>query len=184
MVKWTDGFKSLAFSPTRRMATVGLLVLALDQLSKLWVLYTLGYAQQLVVLEGFFKIVHWGNTGAAWSLFHGYNKVLALVAGIALIGLFMTRHHFDLHSATGQIALGFIFGGISGNLIDRIRVGHVIDFLRFFLMQRDGDELGFPAFNIADAAICTGVALVFFKSLYNDSSGAQKREASQAPSEG
>jgi signal peptidase II len=112
-------------------------------------------------VEGFFKFVHWGNTGAAWSLFRDNNKLLAVVAVVALIVLFLGRHHFDSRSLWGQLALGFIFGGITGNLIDRIRVGHVIDFLYFYLQQRGGNEIGFPAFNVADSAICTGVGLIF-----------------------
>ncbi len=61
----------------------------------------------------------------------------------------------------GQFALGLIFGGIIGNLIDRLTVKHVIDFLYFYVQQRGGKEVGFPAFNIADSAICTGVVFIF-----------------------
>ena len=56
--------------PTRRMAIVAAAVLILDQITKLAVLKYLGYAQEKVVINGFFKFVHWGNTGAAWSLFN------------------------------------------------------------------------------------------------------------------
>ncbi len=48
-----------------------------------------------------------------------------------------------------------------GNLVDRLYVGHVIDFIYFYVQLRSGSEMGFPAFNVADSAICTGVALVF-----------------------
>jgi signal peptidase II len=164
---WRSLLSQLRFSPTRRMASVGVIILIADQITKRWVLYTLGYAQDLVVLEGFFKFVYWGNTGAAWSLFYGYNKVLAAIAVAALIGLFLGRHHFELKTAQGQLALGLIFGGILGNLIDRVRVGHVIDFLYFYVIRRDGSELGFPAFNVADSAICIGVGILFLQSLKN-----------------
>ena len=120
------------------------------------------------MIDGFFKFVHWGNTGAAWSMFRGNNAVLALTALAALIILFLSRHHFDLHTLGGQIALGFIFGGILGNLLDRIRVGHVIDFLRFYVIRRNGEEAGFPAFNIADSAICIGVGLLFILSFQGE----------------
>jgi signal peptidase II len=59
------------------------------------------------------------------------------------------------------VAFGLIFGGIVGNLIDRLWRGHVIDFLYFYLQQRGGGDIGFPAFNVADSAICTGVGLIF-----------------------
>jgi signal peptidase II len=86
---------------------------------------------------------------------------LAIVALVALLVLFLSRHHFDSRTLMGQFAFGLIFGGIVGNLVDRLRMGHVIDFLYFYLQQRGGGEIGFPAFNVADSAICTGVGLVF-----------------------
>jgi signal peptidase II len=147
-------------NPNRRIGLVALAIVALDQLTKLLVLQFLGYTQEKVIIDGFFKLVHWANTGAAWSLFRGNNNVLALVALAALVVLFLSRHHFDSRTVLGQIAFGLIFGGILGNLIDRVARGHVIDFLYFFLQQRGG-EVGFPAFNVADSAICTGVGLIF-----------------------
>ena len=148
-------------TPNRRIGLIALLVVALDQLTKLLVRQLLGEAQERVVIEGFFKFVHWGNTGAAWSLFRGNNYLLALVALTALVVLYFSRHHFDSSTRLGQLAFGFIVGGIIGNLIDRLLFKHVIDFLYFYVQQRGGSEIGFPAFNIADSAICTGVGLVF-----------------------
>ena len=153
--------------PTRRMALIALSVLVLDQITKAIVLRHLGYAQEEVVLEGFFKFVHWGNTGAAWSLFHqfsGSNELLAIFALVALLVLFLARHHFDAHTLPGQLSLGLIFGGIAGNLVDRFARGHVIDFLYFYIRRRGGEEIGFPAFNLADGAICIGVGLLFLLS--------------------
>src|SRR5205823_1554295 len=153
------------------MAVVAAAALVLDQLTKLAVLKYLGRDQEKVVVDGFFKFVHWGNTGAAWSLFRGNNAVLALIAFVALIVLFFSRHHFDAKTVLGQAAFGLICGGIVGNLIDRVRVGHVIDFLYFYIQPRGGSEHGFPAFNIADSAICTGVGLIFLLTLKNERSG-------------
>jgi signal peptidase II len=159
--------RSLLRTRTSRIAAFALVLLILDQVSKLIVLRSLALHEDRIVVDGFFKLVHWGNTGAAWSLFSGNNFVLAIVAVAALVILFFTRHHFDSHSLTGQIALGLIFGGITGNLIDRIRVNYVIDFL-YFYMQYGSREIGFPAFNVADSAICTGVGLIFLLSLKSD----------------
>src|SRR5438309_2431732 len=127
-------------TPNRRIAAIALLVVTLDQLTKQIVLRFLGYEQQKVVIEGFFKFVHWGNTGAAWSLFRGNNLALAFVAAVALAVLFLARRHFAAHTLGGQISLGLIFGGILGNLTDRLRVQHVIDFLYFYVIRRDGEE--------------------------------------------
>jgi signal peptidase II len=157
------------WTPDRRLGAVALAVFVLDQASKLLVLRFLGPTDERVVIDGFFKFVHWGNTGAAWSLFHGRNELLAIVSALALVGLFLWRRHFHLNSALGQLALGLIVGGISGNLLDRVRYHQVIDFLRFYLYRRSGEQIGFPAFNLADSAICAGVGLLIFISWKQES---------------
>ena len=145
----------------RRIGSIALLVVGLDQLTKGIVFRLLGYEHEKVVVEGFFKFVHWGNTGAAWSLFRDNNRLLAIVAVLALGVLFFSRHHFDARTLLGQVGFGLIVGGIIGNLIDRLWAGYVIDFLRFYITRSGGREVGFPAFNVADTAICTGVGLIF-----------------------
>ena len=138
------------------MAVLAAVIVLLDQLTKALVLNTMVFGRdERVIVDGFFKFVHWGNTGAAWSMFHGNNEFLAIVSLIALLVLFLYRRHFDIRTTLGQISLGLIFGGIVGNLID---------FNYFYLQQRGGREVGFPAFNIADMAICSGVGLLFILS--------------------
>ncbi len=154
--------RQLLATRNRRIAAIALLVLALDQLTKAIVLHFLPVVwDERNVIPGFFKLVHWNNTGAAWSSFTGKNAALALIAIVALVILFFSRHHFNSYTWLGQLAFGLVIGGIMGNLVDRIFRHHVIDFLRFYLIQRGGDEIGFPAFNVADSAICVGVTLVF-----------------------
>ncbi|HEV8542682.1 MAG TPA: signal peptidase II [Verrucomicrobiae bacterium] len=158
----------------KRIGILAAVIVLCDQLTKRLVLHTLSYGRdERVVVDGFFKFVHWGNTGAAWSMFHGNNELLAIVSLVALLVLFIYRDHFDTRTRLGQISLGLIFGGIIGNLIDRLFRKHVIDFLYFYLQQRDGREIGFPAFNVADTAICTGVGLLFLLSW--------KQESQRAP---
>lgn len=173
LIPWLSG------SPQRRIAALGLAVLVLDQLTKALVLRLMGYAEEKVLLAGFFKLVHWTNTGAAWSLFRGNNGLLAAIALAALLVLYLSRHHFDSRSVPGQVAFGLIFGGITGNLLDRIFRGHVVDFLYFYVDQRGGGEVGFPAFNVADSAICLGVALVFYNTWRSE-----HPRATVAPTEG
>lgn len=153
------------------MGLVALIVLSLDQLTKWLIAHYLAYGRdERVLIEGFFKLVHWGNTGAAWSLFKDRNSLLALISMAALLMLFLARKHFDSGTVTGQAALGLLFGGILGNLVDRLHAGrnHVIDFIYFYVKRRGGDEIGFPAFNVADSAICVGVGLLFLLSWNND----------------
>ncbi len=155
----------LTQTSNRRTALAAGIALALDQLTKLAVLKFLGFQQEYVVLDGFFKFVHWGNTGAAWSLFRDNNALLAMVSLIALLILLAGRRHFDTGTRLGDYAMGMVFGGIIGNIIDRFVHGHVVDFLYFHLYRRSGEELGFPAFNFADSAICIGVLILFILSL-------------------
>jgi len=155
-------------SPTVRIIVIALIVLILDQWTKHIVETSLGFLEDKIVIDGFFRFVNWHNTGAAWSFFTGKNHLLAVVALAAIVVLFRFRHHFDAHTLLGQVSLGLIFGGIVGNLTDRLRVHYVIDFLRFYLQPRGGEEIGFPAFNIADSAICIGVGLIFILSLRNE----------------
>jgi signal peptidase II len=150
-------------SPGRRIALFAGVIYALDQVTKWIVLRQLPEGSERVIIDGFFRLVHWGNTGAAWSLLRGNNDLLAIIALVALLVLFLSRHHFESRTLPGQMALGFIFGGIVGNLTDRLLPTrqHVIDFLYFYVNRPNGGEIGFPAFNVADSAICVGVGLVF-----------------------
>ena len=161
----------MAGNSNTRIACAAALVVICDQLTKHLVERYLPLMRELVVIDGFFKLVHWGNTGAAWSLFREHNELLAVVSVVALFILFLGRKHFDSGTALGQVALGLLFGGIVGNLIDRLHEDrrHVIDFVRFYVNQRGGGEIGFPAFNIADSAICIGVAFLFLLSWQNGS---------------
>ena len=158
----------MTLTPNRRLALVAVVTLVLDQLTKFAVLRFLDYAQERVVVEGFFRFVHWGNTGAAWSMFHNNNALLTIVALVALLALFLMRHHFGVEHRLGQWALGLMFGGIAGNIVDRIVHGHVVDFIYFHVRTRNGAEAGFPAFNVADSGICIGVGLMFLLSWQMD----------------
>jgi signal peptidase II len=155
----------------RHILALALFILALDQFTKWLVLHSIFEGDEKTIIPGFFNLAHRVNTGAAWSLFTGNNAVLAIVALVALVALYFSRHHFNAHTLTGQFAFGLIFGGITGNLTDRLLPGRhaVVDFLHFYLQRRGSDEpLDFPAFNVADSAICTGVALIFLISWKNE----------------
>jgi signal peptidase II len=172
------------WTPNRRMAVIATAAFALDQLTKFLALQYLGpvqggYSKEQTVIDGFFKLVLWGNTGAAWSMFHDNNAGLAIVSLIALLALFIWRYKFDTSTWMGQLSLGLIFGGIIGNLFDRLdpHRAQVIDFLRFYLRKRSGEEIGFPAFNIADSAICVGVGLLIILSWKRD---AETKNAQQS----
>ncbi len=140
-------------------------VFLLDQATKtaIWASLpypTFGPPGQIAVIDGFFNIVHVGNTGAAWSLFSGRSTFLALLAVATLIAIFAWRRQLGLPLRTVQISFGLLCGGIVGNLVDRLVHGHVIDFLDFHF----GSYI-FPTFNVADSCICVGVAIYLLHSL-------------------
>ena len=153
----------------RRLWVCAFAVFALDLLTKLWIArllprtYSHGSHGHIEVIPGFFNIVHVGNTGAAWSILEGRATLLALVAVAALVMIFFFRHTLGLRRRWTQIAFGLLCGGIAGNLLDRLRHadGHVVDFLDF----RFG-SYAYPAFNIADAGICVGVAMYVLITLF------------------
>ncbi len=145
--------------PLLRIALILLAVLILDQCTKHLVQQFLKLDDQYILLDGFFRLVHWGNTGAAMNLFPDSNTFLAALASVAFFVLLFNHTWFQSHRKAGQAALGLMLGGILGNLADRLRTGHVVDFIYFYAYQRDGGEVGFPAFNIADSAIFSGVCL-------------------------
>jgi len=153
-----------------RIAVLAISVIALDQFTKFLVLKFLpiAYRSEVHVVPGFFRLVHWHNTGAAWSMFHDNNLVLGIISATALVALIFYRSKFGANTRLGAFSLGLIFGGITGNLLDRIVHHHVIDFLYFHLITRSGVLHDFPAFNVADSAICIGVGLLFVLSWSND----------------
>ena len=161
-----------------RILLVAMLTLALDQLTKWFVIQKLPLdGEPLAVVDGFFELVHFGNTGAAWSLFSGQNFWLALFSLAALIFLWVSRRQFGAEKALGQVALGLILGGVVGNLIDRVVHHHVVDFLQFYIPRP------FPAFNVADSGICTGVGLMFVQSFQKPKPGETWARKGKVPPE-
>lgn len=134
-----------------------------DQWTKRWVLDGFALGESRVVIPGFFHFTYIRNTGAAWGLFGGHNNGLVLLSVLMLAALLLFRRSFLTPSRSHRIALGCMIGGIVGNLADRVRLGYVVDFLDFFHGPRH-----FPAFNIADSAICVGVGIYVVSSFLAD----------------
>lgn len=137
------------------------LVVVLDQFTKSILVHNLPLYGKIVVVPGFFNIVHWRNPGAAFGFLNfGTTAAIAFliitsVAAIILIGFFIRQ----AQSRGSVVALSMVAGGAFGNLIDRVRHGEVIDFLDFHAWGYH-----WPAFNVADSAITVGVAfaLLFY----------------------
>jgi signal peptidase II len=132
------------------------LLVAADQLSKLWIRSNLAIGESLFEV-GFFCLTRVHNTGAVFGLFQNQSFPLTIIAlvGIAallLYALFPSRLQASL-SRLGKLALGLVLGGTVGNLIDRIYLGYVVDFINFDF---------WPTFNIADSAIVIGTVILAY----------------------
>ena len=133
---------------------VALCVVLLDQASKEWVRGAFSLHESIPVIPGFFHLTYIRNTGAAWGLFSGQNIALSALALVMLAVLVAFRRKILPPGRVHRVALGLLCGGIVGNLFDRLRLDYVVDFLDFFVRSSH-----FPAFNVADSAICIGVGI-------------------------
>ena len=139
---------------------VAICVVLLDQASKEWVRGAFSLHESIPVLPGFFNLTYVRNTGAAWGMFSGQNVALSALALVMLAALVVFRRKILPPGRVHRVALGLLCGGIAGNLFDRLRLDYVVDFLDFFVRNSH-----FPAFNVADSAICVGVGIYILGSL-------------------
>lgn len=136
------------------------LVVLLDQLSKIWIVSSLGLHEGFPLIDGFFNIVHVRNPGAAFGflagappLFRSVFFIAVTVAAILLILRYLRTSRIEEPSLVWALAL--ILSGAVGNLIDRIRFGEVVDFLDVYV-----GTYHWPAFNVADSAISVGAVIL------------------------
>ncbi len=144
---------------------IGVLVVIIDQLTKLWILKNFRLHEQLNIIPGFFDLVYVTNTGAAFGLFSGSENWLRQLffVGVALVAMVVIVYAYKQLKEQGAVftvSLGLIGGGAIGNLIDRLRFGSVVDFLDFYVKGYH-----WPAFNVADSAITVGVGLFLLGTL-------------------
>jgi signal peptidase II len=136
------------------LAFVGGLIIVLDQLSKDWIRANIALGESwapIEALDPFFRFVHWYNTGVAFGMFQGMNTVFIILAFIVMGVIIFYFPRVPSSDWLLRLALCLQLGGAGGNLIDRITLGHVTDFVAVG---------NFPVFNIADASISVGVAVL------------------------
>ena len=143
---------------------LSLLVIVLDQLTKLWILANFQYGDSVPV-TAFFNLVYARNSGAAFSFLAGAGGwqrffFIGIALGASVLIVYLLRKHAAERGFC--LALSLILGGALGNLIDRVRFGYVVDFLDFYYAGYH-----FPAFNVADSAITLGAAWLIWDSLKN-----------------
>ena len=146
-----------------------------DQLTKWLVVNFMEVGGRISIIPGFFDIVHFRNTGAAFGLFSGMPEAVRtpffyIVAAVATVLLAFLYRTLGARERLMPLAISLVFGGIAGNILDRMRYGSVVDFLSLHA----GDAvvagkvfgihyrfpLEWPAFNIADSAITTAMILI------------------------
>ncbi len=137
-------------------------VVLLDQASK-WEIVKMLSEKGEVAFTSFFSLVLLYNEGAAFSFLNdagGWQRDFFMVIAVAasILILFLLRKHRG--ELLFSLALSLVLGGALGNLVDRIRIGHVVDFLDFHLAEHH-----FPAFNLADSAITLGAMLLILDNL-------------------
>lgn len=139
---------------------VAALVVALDQLSKLWIRDNLVPGESLPEI-GCLRLTYVVNTGSAFGLFANQTFVLIVITVVSLTAILIFLRYLSSASALTNVSLGLILGGAVGNLIDRLHFGYVIDLIDIRLWG----GLHWPAFNVADAAIVVGIFTLAY-SLY------------------
>lgn len=144
-----------AFSTYWFLALVAGVIIILDQITKIVVRQNLSVGQSWAPWDWmmpFVRIIHWQNTGVAFGMFQGMGTVFAILAAIVSVGLIYYYPRVPKQDWIMRLALGMMLAGAMGNLIDRIYLGHVTDFI----------SVGtFAVFNVADSSITVGVIVLF-----------------------
>ncbi len=137
------------------LLAVSVVVLSIDQATKIFIDRVMDLYQSITVVNNFFNITYMRNKGAAFSFLASFSYrlpffiLISLIAVTVILVVFVRLRPDQKFTA---FSLSLIFSGALGNLIDRVRLGEVIDFLDAHWYQPHG-----PAFNVADSAICVGV---------------------------
>ena len=152
---------------------LGFAIVVVDQVTKYAVQQNIVLGETQPVIHGFLNLTYLRNTGAVWGFFQHQNNWLIFFSLIVLVMIVVFYRWLADGRYVHCIAVGCMAGGISGNLIDRIKLGWVVDFLDFHW-----SALHWPSFNFADAAICIGVALYFASSFWLSMAGSANASSS------
>lgn len=140
----------------RKIVIIGIIALVIDQITKsLMQIYDVHFN----IINGFLSLNYIQNTGAAWSILEGKLYLLIGISIVMLILVYNMSFSYD-NNKLNNITFGLLFGGIIGNLIDRVFYGMVRDFIDINIFGYD-----FPVFNIADMAIVFGVIILLIGTL-------------------
>jgi signal peptidase II len=129
-------------------------VAIVDQLAKAWIVATIAPGERIQVIGDLVRLVHTRNSGAVFGLFRD-NALVFGIASVVVVGLIVLYHARSPRSLLLSATLGLLLGGAIGNLTDRFRLGHVVDFVDAGI-----GTLRFYTFNVADSAISLAILLL------------------------
>lgn len=158
-------------SPKWAFLGVAAMVLLADQASKYIVLSNLSQGEMwnpIPFLRPFFTITHVTNTGAAFGLFRDQGTLFSIVAFVVVAGILVFYRYLPADQFWLRVSLGLQLGGAVGNLLDRVRLGRVVDFIDFKI---------WPVFNLADTAIVVGVGILAFYLLFSKEEAGETLES-------
>ena len=138
----------------RKISLFTLIFLSIDIISKLIIDNFFNLDETKVIINNFFSLTKVYNTGASWNILTGYRLILIIITLIILVLLILYQNKFK-ENKRNILAFSLLYGGIIGNLLDRLIYGYVIDFLDFNIFGYD-----YPVFNIADICIVFGIILL------------------------
>lgn len=150
------------------------IIIAADQLSKIYITSNMQFMESNSLIDKFFYITYYENTGAAWGIFKDARLLFIIVTIIGCLAMFYV--FFKSTNKLLKLTLCFICAGAIGNLIDRVVTGRVVDFLDFYIFGYD-----FPIFNIADSFIVIGsiLLIVYMLFIYDDTDSKRKENKNE-----
>ena len=146
--------------PRSSFYLVIVLIIALDQLTKMWATLSLRPLGTIILLPGIFNLTYVRNTGIAFGMFAGQGLLVGLFVGALALAAFFYARGLDWTAWEPNLVGGCLCGGALGNLLDRSRLGYVVDFFDVHLGPHH-----WPVFNVADSVICLAVGWIVLRQL-------------------
>jgi len=157
----------------KKITILAVITLISDQLSKLLIEANIHLNEAFTIIDDFFWLRYTNNYGAAWGVF---SERTFLLVGVSLVAILVLIRYINTFSSNKRniYAFGILLGGITGNLLDRLFLGYVRDFLSFNIFGYK-----FPVFNLADIAIFIGVTLLIYAIIKGEDDGSKSKPKSK-----
>ena len=152
-------------------SVVAAVLVVIDQIIKKWAMDYLMGVGSVTVIPGFFNLTYVENRGAAFGIFQGNSRLLAIITAFAMLAILVAVYAGFIKEKFAVCTILIIVGGGVGNLIDRVIMGYVVDYLDFSAV------FGFPVFNFADCCVVVGAVLLMIYMLIFDKKAEKEKAA-------